>query len=631
MKFLLLAILQVAQSFLDYGATHFTPEFQETLSAIAAPAAYNTVTVQIPMRDGVKLNTILLIPINASPDSTVGAVILRTPYEAAACLSAVIPYTSLGWVGVAQDCRGRWASEGEWTMWTTAAEDGVDTFEYLAAQPWSNGLFATTGFSAPGVDSYVQAMAPGGPYPGLKSQLNFVSSALFHGATYQQGAYRQSLVSGWLQYINETTYIPTVLEHEGWSDWWNTTTMSGLSPVPVPDTTPWSAISYPIIHGGGFYDIFSNFQYKTWTAIQQYGSNPGPSPQILVMGPGGHCNGANGGQIPWPNASWGFDQASYYSVSLFTSTIGSPVPSTLQVHAAAREEVMARVSAAERLVQVAPIIVYVIGPNPPVMGPGGAYSAGNLWFGFNATPAVDSTALYLGPGGELSLTPLPTAGSVSYLSDPAVPIPTTGGSNLNIPCGPMDHAQIEQQFAPKYMALWTTQPMEQDVVILGLITAHLTVSFDSVDADVAVAVKDVYPAPASSDYAHASNDGARAAQDAAPPSMLIQDGIVRMRWQDGAYASTPTLIVPGALYNVTIEVGIMGYVLNSGHSLRIAVQGSNYPRFSVNQNNGDGMAPSNSSAPVVSTASVHYGPGSVSSLVLPILPLGLEALQRHVL
>lgn len=97
------------------------------------------------MRDTVLLNTILCIPDAASATSTVGAIVLRTPYGAAAAWSNAAAYAELGWVGVVQDARGRFGSGGNFTFWRTAATDGEDTFAWLAAQPWSNGKFATTG------------------------------------------------------------------------------------------------------------------------------------------------------------------------------------------------------------------------------------------------------------------------------------------------------------------------------------------------------------------------------------------------------------------------------------------------------------------------------------------------------
>lgn len=107
--------------------------------------SYHNMTVQVAMRDGVLLNTILCIPDAASATTRVGSVIMRTPYGAEAAWSTAAGYAEMGWVGVVQDARGRFASGGNWSFWRTAAADGEDTFAWLAAQPWSNGKFASVG------------------------------------------------------------------------------------------------------------------------------------------------------------------------------------------------------------------------------------------------------------------------------------------------------------------------------------------------------------------------------------------------------------------------------------------------------------------------------------------------------
>jgi predicted acyl esterase len=45
-----------------------------------------------------------------------------------------------------------------------------------------------------------------------------------------------------------------------------------------------------------------------------------------------------------------------------------------------------------------------------------------------------------------------------------------------------------------------------------------------------------------------------------PTSMLVQDGIVRMRWREGPSATTPTPMTPGTVYQVTVSLGPTSYV-----------------------------------------------------------------------
>ena len=556
--------------------------------------SYYNLTVQIVMRDGVTLNTLICVPSDASEQRRVGTVLARTPYGSSAQFDDLIAYCELGFAGVAQDARGRYESGGNWSFWRTAAVDGEDSFKWLASQHWSNGRFATTGVSAPGVDSYDQALAPNGAYPGLAAQVNYVSTGLLHPAAYQGGAYRESLISGWLnQSIGEAWYIPQVMAHEGWSQWWNSTTLG--SATTSPPSVPFSAVSYPVIHAGGFYDIFSSKQIETYQGILAANRSGVAEYQWLIMNPGGHCSG--GGAIAWPNATWGWEVAEYLGLFLYEAELNTTLSeharsALLQSSSAARQAArMLAGAAASSVAADAPrVILYVLGP-------GTFLSSGNFWAELPALPVPMPTPLYLWPNSLLMPNgPPPTEEVATYLSDPARPVPTFGGNNLLITCGPQNQAELEELFAAA-MAVFTSEAAPEDLVMCGLIQAELAVSVTSVDADVAVSVKDVFPTG---------------------ESMLLQDGIVRLRWREGPFATKPTLVTPGQIYNVTVDVGHMCYVLNTGHKLRVTIQGSNAPRFSVNPQNGAPLS-DNTTAPVAAQASVHYGPSHPSRLILPLV------------
>lgn len=114
--------------------------------------------------------------------------------------------------------------------------------------------------SAPGIDSYVQALNQPAPYSGLVAQLNVVGNSVLHQTAYQGGAYREALMTGWLSEIGEASFVPQLQDHEGWSTWWNTTTMG----ADQPGVVPWYVVDYPVIHAAGWYDIFSTTQFETY-------------------------------------------------------------------------------------------------------------------------------------------------------------------------------------------------------------------------------------------------------------------------------------------------------------------------------------------------------------------------------
>jgi len=68
---------------------------------------------------------------------------------------------------------------------------------------------------------------------------------------------------------------------------------------------------------------------------------------------------------------------------------------------------------------------------------------------------------------------------------------------------------------------------------------------------------------------------------------------------------------------VQVEIGAMAYIFNAGHRVRVAVQGSNAPRFSVNLNNGSPVA-DNTTTPVIAHTTLLLGGAAASTLTLPV-------------
>ncbi len=100
--------------------------------------------VPVPMRDGVVLRANVFRP---DTSGRFPALLTRTPYGKAA--GGMERYVRAGYVVVTQDVRGRYASDGQFTLFTVPdtgdAEDGYDTVEWLARQPYCNGRVGTMG------------------------------------------------------------------------------------------------------------------------------------------------------------------------------------------------------------------------------------------------------------------------------------------------------------------------------------------------------------------------------------------------------------------------------------------------------------------------------------------------------
>ena len=127
---------------------------------IAAFALYGE-TVTIPMRDGIHLAADIY---GADPSSPRPVLLARTPYDKTGLRKKAESFARSGYVVVIQDCRGRYASEGAYTPYNNDKQDGFDTLEWIAAQPWSNGKVAMFGGSHLGL---VQWLAASTLPPGL--------------------------------------------------------------------------------------------------------------------------------------------------------------------------------------------------------------------------------------------------------------------------------------------------------------------------------------------------------------------------------------------------------------------------------------------------------------------------------
>jgi len=116
--------------------------------------------VAVTMRDGVTLYADIYRPDSDGPFPTI---LQRTPYDKTNALSATmldpIRAAKAGFAVAIQDTRGRHASDGEFYAFRDDINDGYDTVEWAASQPWSTGKVGSTGHRMSGLPSGWQ------PYP----------------------------------------------------------------------------------------------------------------------------------------------------------------------------------------------------------------------------------------------------------------------------------------------------------------------------------------------------------------------------------------------------------------------------------------------------------------------------------
>ena len=424
----------------------------------------------VAMRDGTKLATNVYLPPDVEEPCPV--VLMRTPYGRASGQGEAQKYCRKGYVFVSQDIRGRGKSEGHHAIifhnggWGKR-RDGHDTLNWIASQKWCNGNVGTWGGSAVGITQNM--LAPGAPEV-LKGQYVLVAfSDMYSQAAYQGGAWRKSLLEGWLIATGmKDVNLKTFREHPNYGEFW-----AELNPEAQAHR-----VNTPGVFIGGWYDIFLQGTINSFVSIHNNGGPKARGRCRLVIGPIAH-GGFNELKYP-PNSKWpdAADASRLFDYWLKGDENG-----------AEKDEA---------------VHYYVMGDPTDADAPGNFWRRADNW-----PPPAMPTAFYFHPGGKLVRgTPPLGKDKVSYKYDPNNPVPTVGGQNLLLPKGPMDQRKVESR--PDVL-LFTTDVLAEPVEVTGRIHARLFVSSDCPDTDFTVKLTDVYP------------DGR---------SMLVTDGIRAARFQD---------------------------------------------------------------------------------------------------
>src|ERR1700693_6186702 len=156
--------------------------------------------VPVKMRDGVTLRADIYRP---KAEGKFPLLLTRTPYDKNGTVDFCLKAAARGYVVVAQDVRGRYASEGDWYPFKYESQDGYDTVEWAAALPYSNGKVGMFGASYVGATQFLAAIAKP---PHLAGICPTVTASNYHdGWTYQGGAFEQWFNESWTTGLAENT------------------------------------------------------------------------------------------------------------------------------------------------------------------------------------------------------------------------------------------------------------------------------------------------------------------------------------------------------------------------------------------------------------------------------------------
>ncbi|MCR9174210.1 MAG: CocE/NonD family hydrolase, partial [bacterium] len=185
----------------------------------------------------------------------------------------------------------------------------------------------------------------------------------------------------------------------------------------------------------------------------------------------------------------------------------------------------------------------------------------------NATiDAPLNDVLFLNDAGILSVNDTGTS-STTFVSDPANPSPTIGGATLStgLDQGPYDQASLD---ARNDVITFQSGVLYSDATISGKAIARLNISSDQPDCDIVVRLVDVYP------------DNR---------SMLINDGIQRVRFRNGYSQGDEEFMTLGQVYSIDVELPFTNYTWKAGHRIKIYISGNSSIRWNVNLQDGGTM------------------------------------------
>jgi predicted acyl esterase len=513
----------------------------------------------VPMRDGVKLATNVFLPEGEGPWP---AIVTRTPYGKDGRFGeGSARYTASGYAYVAQDTRGQFRSEGVYRPFETDREDGYDTIEWIAAQPWSNGKVGITGASAMGITgNYAAAANP----PHLVAAFVVVAPhSMLKESTFIGGVFKEADVGNWMRRQGAGDQVAERKRTVLLDNYWKGRDLPFLL----------DQIDIPIYNLGGWYDIFSNGNVSNFEYLQYRGAKGARGNQKLFMGPFGH--GQLAGELEYPNGS-GIMQVFAEELRWFDhwlkgvdNGIMDEPPVEYYLMAAARK-----------------------GAPSPANG----YRTLDSW-----PPPAEKVAFYLTPSRTLSNT-LPQANdaSTTYTFDPKNPVPTVGGANLTLPLGPMDQRAIGKR--DDYLR-FETAPLTEDLTVVGRIAVELWVSTDAPDTDFMVKLVDVYP------------DGYEA---------LLLDTALRTRFRKGQRPEDVAMMEKGKPELLRLDLWSTANVFERGHKVALHVTSSNAPRFEINPNTGHAPG-EEVAVPRAARNTVHHDATHPSAVYLPVVAQGAAA------
>jgi uncharacterized protein len=626
---LLLATLPAASQSALSEVTPMTPDVVESYDETRPQADFIKRVVMIPMRDGVKLYTVIVMKKGTNHEPLL---LSRTPYDAkesterskSQSITEILPamdteFVQDHYIRVYQDIRGLHNSEGQFVMTRPIkgplnntgideSTDAYDTIDWLVKNvPESNGKVGVIGSSYLG---FTTLMAEIDPHPALKAAVpqspmvdTWIGDDDFHN-----GAFRQ----------------PTMEYVVGQS-----TAKAGGSSVavgPGDDYTryleagsagdyarQWGIDQYPsmqkLMRNPAYTEFWSLQAVDKWMAAR-----PLHVPTMLVVGQWDQEDsyGApavykalapkdkNGDLVTLAIGPWRHSGVNHYGYELGALTFTGDTSDEFRVK------------------YMKPFLDHYLKDTPNPHTPRViTYATGiNRWEESPRWPMGTLKPLYLGDGHSAGFTAPATAGHDDYLSDPSKPVPFIPRPiNIGDPLQWKPWLVHDQRFVSDRpdVLVYETAPLEAPVHIMGAPQVDLFAATSGSDSDWVVKVVDVYP-----------NTAPEAPEQGSKPAMAgfelpVGIEIFRGRYVHGL--DKPAALTPGKVEEYKFGLPNVDHVFLPGHRIMIQVQSSLFPLYDRNpQTYVENIFNARPADYRVATESVYRGATTASSVLLPVVP-----------
>jgi len=547
--------------------------------------------VLIPMRDGIRLAAHIYRP---EAKGRFPVIVSRTPYgkDSKSIFSMAEFFAQHGYAYVTQDVRGRYDSEGEFTVLVNEAQDGYDTIEWLARQPWSSGSVGTFGGSYLSWDQWLAAERQP---PHLKAMVvQSTPPDIFHvawrGAFFTNSLFWCLLLDGHtnqdLSVYDEhlTDHLPISnldeaagrhldktfrawVQHDSLDDFWK----------PQSYEENLAHVNVPVLHLDGWYDMRDvSATLKNYNRLlHEAGSTAARQGQRVVIG-------------PWAHA--GYDKRKIGDIDFGPEAVANGKALLLQWY-----DCFLQNKNCDGIAKIPPVRIFVLGENkwrdeqewPPKR-------AQITPFYFHSQGHANTSA---GDGSLSNIAPVNEPKDV-YTYDPKDPATVVLQDSSGKDALTADQRKAESR---SDMLVFTSTAAEAPIEVSGHIQVKLWAASSAQDTDWVVRLVDVHP------------DGY---------AQRLLDEIVRARYRELPSFTQSyrrfSLLTPGKIYQYSIDLGDIANVFLKGHRIRVEIASSFFPLFSRNLNTGKDNLTTTEMQPAHQT--ICHDAEHPSQILLPVIP-----------